>query len=165
MSSYLSLFCLLPLLSFSSTCLSCFCVAAALDACRHFLSTSDLQMSYMLRSSSTKPLARSWTMRSMTWPLCRCPVARFSILPVLHLVYSCLLYIFPCRQQIKKIFSLLVDSCLSLFLFFKYAVQGTKPFILFLIIIYNILLMYLCASKYQQVSVKQGEILFFLVWI
>lgn len=68
--------------------LSCFCVAAALDACLHFLLTSDLQMSYMLRSSSTRPLARSWTMHSMTWPLCRCPVARLSVLLVSDLVFS-----------------------------------------------------------------------------
>lgn len=39
--------------------------------CLNFLSTSDLQMNCMLRSSSTKPLVRSWTMPSTTWHLCR----------------------------------------------------------------------------------------------
>lgn len=34
--------------------------------CLNFLSTSDLQMNCMLRSSSTKPLVRSWTMPSTT---------------------------------------------------------------------------------------------------
>ena len=34
------------------------------------LPTSDLQMNYMLRSWSIRPSARSWTMPSMTWPLC-----------------------------------------------------------------------------------------------
>lgn len=33
--------------------------------------TSHLQMSCMLRSWSTRPLVRSWTMPSMTWHLCR----------------------------------------------------------------------------------------------
>lgn len=103
-----------------------------LASCRRFLSSSDLQMNYMLRSSSTRPLARSWTMRSMTWPLCRRPVARFSVLPVLHLECSCLLHIFPCCQQIKRIFSFPLEACLSSLLFFKYAVQRTESFILFL---------------------------------
>lgn len=49
------------------------------------------------------------------------------------------------------------------FLFFKYAVQHTKHFLLFFRIIY-IILLYFCASKYQQVSVKQGERLFFF-WL
>lgn len=75
-------FCPLLLLPFfpllASICLLFFpafslvCVAAVLGTCLHFLSTSDLQMNCMLRSWSTRPLVRSWTMRSMTWHLCRC---------------------------------------------------------------------------------------------
>lgn len=60
--------------------------------CLNFLSTSDLQMNCMLRSSSTKPLVRSWTMPSTTWHLCRWPLAApwflllLSCAPVLFLV-------------------------------------------------------------------------------
>lgn len=54
-----------------------------------FGSTSDLQTNCMLRSSSTKPLARSWTMPSTTWPPCRRapPPRRLCFHPTLPSVY------------------------------------------------------------------------------
>lgn len=82
-------------LLFASICLSflsCFwlvCVAAVLGTCLHFLSTSDLQMNCMLRSWSTRPLVRSWTMPSMTWPLCRCSLSLS--LPLTSPFLSCVL--------------------------------------------------------------------------
>lgn len=86
--TYFFVFSFLPLL-FASICpsfLSCFFVAAVLGTCLHFLSTSDLQMNCMLRSSSTRPLVRSWTMPSMTWHLCRRSLAASS-LPLFCLVF------------------------------------------------------------------------------
>lgn len=86
----------LPLL-FASICLSlssCFrlaCVAAVVGTCLCFLSTSGVQMNCMLRSWSTRPLARSWTMPSMTWHLCRDMFRSFSLSAVplnVHLLWS-----------------------------------------------------------------------------
>ena len=50
------------------------------------LLTSDLQMNYMLRSWSIRPSARSWTMPSMTWPLCsdRLPLSIALYIPSSH---------------------------------------------------------------------------------
>lgn len=56
------------------------------------------QMSYMHRNSNTKPLARNWTMPSMTWPLCKynkdqcgaCPLSpyiRYSLLAMYTQLY------------------------------------------------------------------------------
>lgn len=56
--------------------------------CLNFLSTSDLQMNCMLRSWSTKPLVRSWTMPSTTWHLCRWPLAAPRFLLLLFLCCS-----------------------------------------------------------------------------
>lgn len=89
-------FSFLPLL-FASICLSlssCFllaCVAAVVGTCLCFLSTSDVQMNCTLRSWSTRPLARSWTMPSMTWHLCRdaCRSSSLSAVPLnVHHLWS-----------------------------------------------------------------------------
>lgn len=91
------------------------CAPAVLGTCLNFLSTSDLQMNCMLRSSSTKPLARSWTMPSTTWHLCRWPPAvslcfafpspvfwaLFSFLPCCCLWIMCLLLSSSCGESIK----------------------------------------------------------------
>lgn len=81
-------FSFLPLL-FASTSLSlslslclfaaCVCLTSLLATCLYLLSTSDLQMNCMLRSWSTRPLVRSWTMPSMTWHLCRCSASLFPL--------------------------------------------------------------------------------------
>lgn len=88
----------------------------SLTTCRlYFLSTSDLQMNCMLRSWSTRPLVRSWTMPLMTWHLCRCSDI-FLSLPLTSLSLSCalnsyslcgsycmcLLHIFLCRKWFIK---------------------------------------------------------------
>lgn len=91
------------------------CAPAVLGTCLNFLATSDLQMNCMLRSSSTKPLARSWTMPSTTWHLCRWPLAvslcfafrgpvswaLFSFLPCCCLWIMCLLLPSSCGESIK----------------------------------------------------------------
>lgn len=66
---------LLPSLPSSRRHLPVVSPPAVLGTCLNFLPTSDLQTNCMLRSSSTKPLARSWTMPSTTWRLCRRPRA------------------------------------------------------------------------------------------
>ena len=88
----------------------------ACASCRPY----DLQMNCMLRSWSTRPLARSWTMPSMTWHLCRCALSasHFSCylsspsslcgshVPSAHLTVQ--------KKTIKKTFSFLLPILLSL---------------------------------------------------
>ena len=98
---------LAPLFSFPP----CFHVAAVFGPCLRFLSTSDLQMSCMLRSWSTRPLARSWTMPSMTWRLCRCSLASpsLSCLSIFSLWIICAFFTSYCADSNKlKISSFLL---------------------------------------------------------
>lgn len=92
----------------------------SLTTCLYFLPTSDLQMNCMLRSWSTRPLVRSWTMPLMTWHLCRCadiflclpltslcscPVLWIHILSVDHTVCVFFPSLYAGNYELKKMIS------------------------------------------------------------